>query len=343
MKKVIILSIVFSIILSCINTVAAAQDTTGNRGIGIYVDGERLELQQNPIIVKGRTLVPVRAVSEKFEANVQWYPVSTSIKISTPGTMISMRLGSNRVYVDSVLKKLDVAPRLVNGITMVPVRFIAEAMNSQVTWDPTNGAVNIISNKKEPPVSRGDEDRRFKVVIDAGHGGKEVGANYFGVYEKDLNLQISKTLEEMLRAEGIKTYMTRTGDSTLGLYERAELANGVDADVLVSVHNNAGSSRTTGTMTLYYPGDTNSNGNLTARRFAEIVQNELTSTLGSGRLGVIQRPNLAVLRNANMPAVIAEVGYMSNRAELAKLNTQEYRNKAAEALKNAVLKAMKAM
>jgi len=60
-------------------------------------------------------------------------------------------------------------------------------------------------------------------------------------------------------------------------------------------------------------------------------------------MGVIQRPNLAVLRTSNMPAVIAEVGYMSNSAELANLKTESFRQRAAEALRNAALQSLNKM
>jgi len=96
-------------------------------------------------------------------------------------------------------------------------------------------------------------------------------------------------------------------------------------------------------MTLYHPDSGKKKGNLTAYEFAQIVQKNLNKTLGSKNMGVIQRPNLAVLRTTNMPAVIAEIGYMSNSAELAKLKTDSYRQKAAEALRDAVIESLEKM
>lgn len=177
--------------------------------------------------------------------------------------------------------------------------------------------------------------KSFVVVIDAGHGGKETGAIYGGVYEKNLNLDIAKRLNNLLKAQGVKTYMTRTDDRYVGLYARSELANKVKADLFVSVHNNAGYKKDSGTMTLYYP-----NANQTGKKVASIVQKSLTSTLGSRSMGVISRPNLAVLRTTDMPAILAEVGYMTNSKELSKLKTSSYKQKAAEALNSAILKSL---
>lgn len=342
MKKIIVFIITLSILATVFNAAAASTRESVGKGPGIFINGEKLELAQKPVIVSGRTLVPARVIFEEYGAEVKWYPISSSVKITAPDTMMSMRIGSNSIYVNERPNKTDVAPKLLNGVTMVPLRFIAETMNSQVDWDPSTGNVSISTSEVPADTSRGETDRAHKVVIDAGHGGSQVGANYFGKYEKNLNLDIAKTLNELLQAEGIKTYMTRTGDSNISLYDRSELANGVDADLLISVHNNAGKASEHGVMTLYYPGGTmNSNGGLTAKELAQTVQNELAQRLGARNIGIISRPNLAVLRVANMPAVIAEVGYMSNRAEMDKLNNKNYRFKAAEALKDAVLKALK--
>lgn len=192
----------------------------------------------------------------------------------------------------------------------------------------------------KPVPSRGDVKREFIVVVDAGHGGADPGAVYGGVNEKDLNLSIAKKLNKLLEASGIMTYMTRTDDSFIDLYDISGLANKVNADLLISVHNNADSSSTKGSMSLYCPNKNNSKGNLTAYNFAAIVQKELYGELDTHNLGVIARPNLAILRTAEMPAVIAEVGYMTNKAELGRLETEAFRQKAAEALKNAVLEAL---
>jgi N-acetylmuramoyl-L-alanine amidase len=177
------------------------------------------------------------------------------------------------------------------------------------------------------------------LVLDAGHGGSDTGAVRSGVKEKNLNLDIVKRLNTLLKGHKIKVYMTRTTDKTVDLYSRSALANRVDADLFLSIHNNAGSSRTKGTMTLYYPSDTQTARGLAGRDIASIVQKELTSRLLTTSHGLYSRPRLAVLRTTNMPAVIAEVGYMTNKAELAKLNTTSYRQKSAEALEKAVLKA----
>ena len=343
MKRVPAVLLALTIAATSAGQVFAA--SSAKKDIGIVIDGKRIQMEKSPVIINGRTLVPVRSIFEDMGASVTWNSKNNTVDVVGGKTTINMRIGYMSAKVNGELRKTDVPPVIVDGATMVPVRFIAESLNSDVRWNPSTATVSIASNTGGENVSRDDErsSNGFTVVIDAGHGGVETGARYGGVNEKYLNLEISKKLNELLQAEGITTYMTRKGDSTLGLYSRSDLANSVDADLLVSVHNNAGNSRTTGTMTLYYPGSGNSTGNLSARDFASIVQGELTKKLGSRNLGVIARPNLAVLRTADMPAVIAEIGYMSNNVELNKLKTDAYQQKAAEALKNAVMSAINRM
>ena len=178
------------------------------------------------------------------------------------------------------------------------------------------------------------------IVIDPGHGGRDSGAIKGGVMEKTLNLDIAIRLQTLLKARGIKVYMTRTTDRSVGLYSRSALANRINADLFISIHNNAGSRGDKGTMTLYYPGSAKTDRGLAGRDIAKLVQKELNVRLGSANLGLRSRPQLAVLRTTKMPAVLAEVGYMSDKNELAKLKTATYRQKSAVALEKAIIKAL---
>ncbi|WP_010251697.1 N-acetylmuramoyl-L-alanine amidase [Acetivibrio cellulolyticus] len=177
------------------------------------------------------------------------------------------------------------------------------------------------------------------VVIDAGHGGSDPGASYGGVYEKDLNLDIAKRLNKLLESKGIKTYMTREDDSFVGLYERAYIANNMNATLFISIHNNAYHSKYKGTETLYYPSSADSTG-FSGKRFAELIQNEMVNDLGTYDRGIVERPNLVVLKATKMPAALAEVAFLTNSGDLAKLKSEEFRQKAAQALCDAILQSL---
>lgn len=354
MKRTLLLTIIIAtFLLSMGQTYAAGQYFSGVWGITssskIAVDGLVLNLERDPISINDRLVVPVRTVFSEFGAKVDWNAARNRLVITKGNDEIIMYVGYINSYVNGEIKRMDAPAVLYNGTVMVPVRFVSETFNISVNWNQKTSTVYLGEMPKEVeeeiPASGGNSSgvKGRIVVVDAGHGGTQAGAVYGGVNEKDLNLSIAKKLNEKLKALGIVTYMTRTNDATVGLYERSDLANNKNADLLVSIHNNAGASNVTGSMTLYYPSSSKTKGKLSSYEFASIVQKYLVNTLGAKNLGVIERPGLAVLRTSNMPAVIAEIGYMSNNTELAKLKTSAYQEKAAEALKNAVVESLEKM
>lgn len=184
--------------------------------------------------------------------------------------------------------------------------------------------------------------REAVVVIDPGHGGEDIGTYYKDLYEKDINLDISIRLGDLLKQEGISVVFTREGDTNPGLRERADVANVLDAALFISIHNNQmpGSPNYGGTETLYCPAGLDEPLTFDGKRFASIVQGKLVEALETYDNGIISRPNLAVLRLTKMPAVIAEIGYMSNSSDREKLISPDFRQKAARALCDATLSAL---
>ncbi|MDD4494152.1 MAG: N-acetylmuramoyl-L-alanine amidase [Eubacteriales bacterium] len=176
------------------------------------------------------------------------------------------------------------------------------------------------------------------VVIDPGHGGADPGAERGSTYEKNLNLDICLRLNKLLEEKGIKTYMIREDDRYVGVAERAFIANKLNASLFLSVHNNSMTSKSfRGTMTLCY-----SSGSL-SHKIAKIVQRELVESLGTRDCGISIRPELGVLRRTTMPAVLAEVAFLSNDSDLANLKTEAFRQKAAEGLYDAVIEALESI
>lgn len=169
------------------------------------------------------------------------------------------------------------------------------------------------------------------IVLDAGHGGNDPGATY-GNNEKWYNLDITKRVEAILTAKGVSVKMTRSTDVFVGLDERAKMANDWNADLFVSIHNNAFfDKKTNGTMTFFYT------GSYKGKEYATIIQNDLLKNLGSKDLGV-KSNTFVVIKKTTMPAVLVEIGCLTNEEERAKLDTEAYRQKAAESLAESILK-----
>lgn len=179
------------------------------------------------------------------------------------------------------------------------------------------------------------------VVIDPGHGGTDPGASSGDLLEKDLNLDISNRVNNILQRDGIVTYITRTDDSTIDLKERIYKANIKKAALFISIHSNwFYDSSFSGTMTLYNPSQNLSSGYLSEIEYAKIVQDELIKVLGTKDRGIIDRPNLAVLRHAQMPSLIVELGFLSNKNDEELLMSESFKQKAAEAIAKGIEKSI---
>ncbi len=213
------------------------------------------------------------------------------------------------------------------GKTMVPLRDLAQALGFSVSWDPQTRTVAVTSGG-EPEVQPA-----ALVVIDPGHGGSANGATYEGVAEKDLNLSIAKQAAQLLEEAGLTVLMTRTSDQDVGLYDRIDLANGQGADLFVSVHCNA--SLTNGAAMGIYTAAASEHSD--GWILADILRQAMMSATGAADMGSEARPNLAVLRTAEVPAALVECGYMSTPEELALLVQPAYQEKLAMGIADGIL------
>lgn len=179
--------------------------------------------------------------------------------------------------------------------------------------------------------------RRPVVVLDSGHGGMDPGKiGIDGSLEKDINLQIAKRLKRYLEASGVEVVMTREDDR--GLYEEsdskkkmADMRNRcakiaeAEADLVVSIHQNSYHQEPiSGGQVFYYK--TSERG----KRLAEILQRRFDYVLGEQNTRQAKpNGNYYLLLHVKQPIVIVECGFLSNRAEAAALNSEEYQDRLA--------------
>ncbi len=151
-----------------------------------------------------------------------------------------------------------------------------------------------------------------KVVIDAGHGGRDPGAVFEGRQEKDDNLALALAVGELLKKNGIDVVFTRTTDVYDSPYEKAVISNNADADFFVSLHRNSSPTPGVGSgvQTLVYEDQG------VAGEMARNINAEL-SRLGFQDLGVDERKGLVVLRRTEAPAVLVETGFINNKEDNA--------------------------
>jgi exopolysaccharide biosynthesis protein len=117
--------------------------------IPIYIDGKRLYFELSevaPLIEKGRILVPVRKIFEQWGAEVAWDDKTRTITATKGKNSIEMKIGSTSAKVNGKSVKLDVPPRIEDGRTVVPLRFVSQAFGGKVEWNATTGSAYIITN-----------------------------------------------------------------------------------------------------------------------------------------------------------------------------------------------------
>ncbi|OGI02217.1 MAG: hypothetical protein A2Y25_04705 [Candidatus Melainabacteria bacterium GWF2_37_15] len=197
-----------------------------------------------------------------------------------------------------------------------------------------DGRVLRISLKDNTAVPLIDLSKyKAKVVIDPGHGGYEPGAHYNGIYEKDITLDVSKRVKKYLEELGFYVVMTRETDKTVSLQERVAITNREHPDVFLSIHVNASeNSAIKGLETHWYT--------LQSKSFALHVQNQMANNITTPDRG-IKNSRFYVIHHTNTPAVLAEIGYMSNATEMYQLMTEERREATAKGLVSGLVNYIK--
>lgn len=191
------------------------------------------------------------------------------------------------------------------------------------------------------------------IVIDAGHGGEDGGAEVDGVLEKDINLSIAGKLSEILRLCGCR--VTEIRDEDISVYDsdaqtlrekkvsdlkrRAEIANESDNNILVSIHQNKFDNSAYSGAQLFY-----SSNHDDSRVLAESIRGAITSLLQKDNTRELKPAgsDIYLLDHAEVPAVIVECGFLSNQQERSKLMDDAYQNEMAYAVAMGVLEYINA-
>ncbi len=114
-----------------------------NNKLTVKVNDSELAFDQNPIIIEGRTLVPLNAIFTALGATVKWDGETYTVTAQRGNTNISLKIGSNQLFVNGTAKELDVPAIIVAGRTLVPAKAVSEAFGCNVGWDSATQTVNI--------------------------------------------------------------------------------------------------------------------------------------------------------------------------------------------------------
>ncbi len=328
------------------------------------VNGEQVKLDVPALIIDhdgdgfGSTMLPVRFVSESLKFGVKWDGEARSINISVPEKIVpAVTTGSavsgGAVASGSALTSggaLSSEPAIVaNPFATYPAIYVpATKITSTAIYagtkfpDDYDATIPAISGLAATKL----------IVIDAGHGGSDVGAighedQFDETHEKDINLAVALRVCELLKEAGARVECTRTDDTAVALYDRPAIANASGAALFVSIHNNSNpNSMPNGTEVHYYNkideqgNDVNAKYGLSCQLLARTVEYEMCRALGTAQRGIYSSPKLAVLRRSEMPAIIVEGAFMSNDMDLAKIRSVEFTERYASAVAKAIVITM---
>lgn len=284
---------------------------------------------------------------------------AVSIRLSKPGANPPLYVRKSATEAELIIEATE---------SVVPSRYEPSSSDlASVGVEKRGDAMVVIFKMKAPmlmaKMSHGEQDVRIEfdvvpvtaatssksplqgktIVVDAGHGGHDTGGKSVIkpgskekiVTEKELSLQLAKELGKQLIAQGAKVIYTRTGDTFIALAERANIANEKKADFLLSVHvnNNNVPNSTSGTVVFHH--GTGAIGELLAMLVADGMKQAAPAmpVLGSWSDQRIYSTGMAILRNAKMPAILIETGFINTDKDLKLLLTPAYQ---AAAMKGVV-------
>lgn len=307
----------------------------------IASDAYVMELLGEPgVIPYGNTLIKLASVLPNHPAPLNMASFNETHKqIERRITMIKMfKKGSYKISALAMVSFI-----LVGALAFTIAGCVKQDDNALLN-------VNAPANHENSAIN--NEIKNMLVVIDPGHGGEDFGGIYpfdttnpelMEMKEKELNLEISLLLSDMLKKSGIQVKLTRSDDSTIELDKRLQLANQSHAALIVSVHNDMHPDESiNGTRTFYYSGDGASLSRFPGGKAAQIIQTHLTEQLGTTDLGM-SNSNFKLLEQAGMCAVITEISYITNESDRQNLMTEEFRIKASQALHDGIIEVLTEM
>lgn len=298
---------------------------TGNNGNGQYIDSPIVIDKEKYEIVIPK---PEGVIAEHITHTDYYYENKFSIKLK--GDHTNFFKNKNVTYNSSVISNVLV---FLNNNGETEIKFTTKKLQGyKFVWDNDNIYVHI-----------GNPRDIYKniVVLDPGHGGPANGAKYFGTNEKDLNFKMLYTIGEKYfnsDPSKLKVYYTRQTDVDITLADRAAFASKVGADIFVSLHMNASTAASANGTEVYYSESNNkaNKAGLTSKAMATVFVNNLVDVMGTKNRGVVAA-RYTVVHNNTVPAVLIELGFLSNKNDYAKISDSQYQEKAVQTIYKSIL------
>lgn len=370
MKRILLFLLLF---VSAITFSDTLKNVSYNNGKVIGTFRENKQIIPNASVTKlgGEDLLMLSFPDSKMESGVPAFINKSDQYISKVYTV-----ENNGMVVVYVYLKPSVTYQVTsrNGefqVTLDGGKAVTAQKSYNIPQSQNNNSNNTRITQTQSQSQSGNTSRgnkKYTIVVDPGHGGRDSGARGNGYNEKDIALQVATRLANNLRQD-YNVIMTRDSDFFVPLDTRAKIGNDANADFFISIHLNSGSSSSAnGTEVFYFSkkdqgsyaaqvakfenkvdgsyGDVPFSDFIlndifyrknqkTSQAIAESVLNNLINTTGLRRRGVFGA-NFAVLRGSNSPSILVELGFMNNYSDLSQYLTPDGQERAANAIGSAI-------
>ncbi len=220
-----------------------------------------------------------------------------------------------------------------DGSSEAKGRLVFDLLDSETTFNINSEANKIVFSINSLPNGLPTPTANLKgkvIVLDAGHGGTDPGAQRGITNEKDITLSVVKYLSEFLKAQGIKVHLTRIDDTFISLQDRVDITNRTNPNAFVSVHVNAmESSNDISGLETYFQTEQ-------SKELASDIHKNLLDTLKVPDRN-IRKAKFYVINRTEVPSVLAEIGFISNQVEREKLISADYQKQVAEGLAKGII------
>jgi ketosteroid isomerase-like protein len=149
MKKSWMFAALITMVMMSTPAAAFAKEQQPSKKIAVFVDEAEVKFEAAPVIEGGSALVPFKTIFEKLGFEVKWDAKSRTVTGKKANVTIELQIGSKTLIVNGQKKKLQAAPKIVKGVTLIPLRLVAEASDREVSWDAKTRTVFIASTEKQ--------------------------------------------------------------------------------------------------------------------------------------------------------------------------------------------------
>lgn len=342
--------------------------STASAGFCFSIKSPEKTLEVPAYRIRGTEYLPLTLICDAYGIKWKWDATSMTVDLNKDNTLLRLRVGEYKLYANGTINIQEKPVVMYKGAVCIPADFLRTVFN-KLFLAAERKELTVAAGYKasEAQVAAPQVAAPYytikKIVLDPGHGGHDPGAiGRDGIKEKYIALDIAKKVKAALVSEGLDVIMTRYDDRFVPLWKRVEVGNLRGVDLFVSIHANASRRRGLKGFEVYYLSediDDYARAKAAAkekileidknfvyrhsdlldtilwdlelsenRRNSVELGNSILNNIDTAKRG-IKCARFFVLKGVRVPAVLVEVGYISNRDECAKLGWGEYRSDIA--------------